>query len=50
MLLKVNQSVDHGFNEPIGLLGDCDRRVERLLGILITVTRTRQGQSLPASD
>ena len=50
MLLKVNQSVDHGFDAPIGLLGDCHRRVERFLGILVTVTRNWRGQPLPPSD
>lgn len=50
MLLKVGQSVDHGFDSPIGLLGDCHRRVEAFLGILVTVTRNWRGQPLPASD
>jgi hemerythrin-like domain-containing protein len=47
MLLKVDQPVDHGFDSPVGLLGDCHRRVERFLGILVAVTREWQGRPLP---
>jgi hemerythrin-like domain-containing protein len=50
MLLKINQSVDHGFDSPIGLLGDCHRRVERFLGILVSITREWQGRPLPPSE
>lgn len=50
MLLKINQSVDHGFDSPIGLLGDCHRRVERFLGILVSITREWHGKPLPPSE
>jgi hypothetical protein len=48
MLLKVGQSVDHGFDWPTGLPGDCHRRVERFLGMLVAVTREWQGRPPPA--
>jgi hemerythrin-like domain-containing protein len=33
----------HGFDQPLGLLSDCHRRIERFLDILIQVTQTRAG-------
>lgn len=37
---------DHGFDEPLGLLTDCHRRIESFLGILLRVARERRGQTL----
>lgn len=50
MLIRVGQSADHGFDEPLGLLSDCHRRIERFLGILVTITGTRKGGQLPPAD
>lgn len=50
MLFKVGQSADHGFDEPLGLLSDCHRRIEQFLGALITIAGARKGSELPAAD
>jgi len=33
-MLKIGQSSDHGFDEPLGLLSDCHRRIEHFLAVL----------------
>ncbi|MCC6320819.1 MAG: hemerythrin domain-containing protein [Phycisphaerales bacterium] len=38
---------DHGFDEPIGLLTDCHRRIERFLDILQRVAREYAGAQRP---
>jgi len=41
-MLKIGQSSDHGFDEPLGLLSDCHRRVEHFLAVLAALAdRTR---------
>jgi hemerythrin-like domain-containing protein len=50
MLVKIGQSADHGFDEPLGLLSDCHRRIEQFLGALITITEARKGQELAPAD
>ncbi len=44
--LKIGQPTDHGFDEPLGLLSDCHRRIERFLGAMLTVTRNLRGGHL----
>jgi hemerythrin-like domain-containing protein len=41
---------DHGFDEPLGLLSDCHRRIERFLGVLNTVCAARAGGALNAAE
>ena len=50
MLLKIGQPADHGFDEPLGLLSDCHRRIERFLHILIALTREVAGGELAATQ
>src|SRR5690606_12809991 len=50
MLIRIGQGTDHGFDQPLGLLSDCHRRIERFLGLLVAVTRTRKGGPLPSAD
>jgi hemerythrin-like domain-containing protein len=38
------------FTDPLGLLGDCHRRIERFLGVLLTLSRTRQGGPLEPAE
>ena len=38
MLLKIGRRPDHGFDEPLGLLGDCHRRIEHFLAVLISIS------------
>jgi len=50
MLLKVGQRPDHTFDEPLGLLSDCHRRIEQFLSVLATIAHTKQGQALSTED
>ncbi len=46
LTLTVGSRPDHGFDEPLGLLSDCHRRIERFLEALATVTRLVRGGHL----
>ncbi len=48
MLISIGRQPDHGFDEPLGLMSDCHRRVEKFLGAMLTVARSERGQ--PLSD
>jgi hemerythrin-like domain-containing protein len=49
MPIQIGQRVDHGFDEPLGLLSDCHRRIEHFLGVLATVvTKAAGGPLTPA--
>src|SRR3954468_24050542 len=36
MPIRIGQPVDHSFDEPLGLLSDCHRRIEHFLHVLLT--------------
>jgi hemerythrin-like domain-containing protein len=38
------------FTNPLGLLGDCHRRIERFLEVLLTLSRTRLGGPLEPAE
>ena len=46
MPIQIGQPVDHGFDEPLGLLSDCHRRIEHFLGVLATVAADGDGGPL----
>jgi hemerythrin-like domain-containing protein len=46
MLIKIGARPDHGFDEPLGLLTDCHRRIERFLAALMLTTSAANGDSL----
>lgn len=50
MLVKIGQPVDHGFDAPLGLLGDCHRRIEHFLRVLVAVADTYRGAELRPPD
>ena len=50
MPLKIGQSADHGFDQPLGLLSDCHRRIEQFLAILTTIAERRSGGPLTGSE
>jgi hemerythrin-like domain-containing protein len=33
--VSIGRKADHGFDEPLGLLSDCHRRIEHFLGVLV---------------
>jgi hemerythrin-like domain-containing protein len=50
MLVNIGAQPDHGFDEPLGLLSDCHRRIERFLKVLLVVSASRQGGELSAEE
>ena len=50
MLLKIGQPLDHGFDQPLGLLSDCHRRIEYFLGVMIAVLRESSAGPLTGSQ
>jgi hemerythrin-like domain-containing protein len=46
MPVQIGQKPDHGFDTPMGLLGDCHRRIEKFLGAMLSVARQHHGGPL----
>jgi hemerythrin-like domain-containing protein len=46
MPIQIGKKPDHGFDEPLGLLSDCHRRIEHFLRVLVAVTRGAAGGPL----
>jgi hemerythrin-like domain-containing protein len=50
MTLRIGQARDHGFDEPLGLLSDCHRRIEHFLRVLTAVTDAAGGGPLTSAQ
>lgn len=50
MTIQIGARPDSGFDDPIGMLKDCHRRIESFLGILSTVAERAQGRSLTGEE
>jgi hemerythrin-like domain-containing protein len=50
MSVQIGTRPDSGFDDPIGMLKDCHRRVERFLRILCQVVGRAQGRGLDAEE
>lgn len=50
MPVMIGAKPDAGFNDPIGMLKDCHRRIEHFLHILHQVCRRAQGRALSAEE
>jgi len=46
MPVTIGAKLDSDFTDPIGLLGDCHRRIERFLGALVSVSEHPAGEAL----
>ena len=46
MAIQIGAKPDSGFDDPIGMLADCHRRVESFLGILCVVVERAQNREL----
>ena len=46
MAVQIGARPDSGFDDPIGMLKDCHRRIESFLGILCVVVNRAQGRGL----
>jgi len=44
--IQIGHEGDHGFEQPLGLLSDCHRRIERFLGAMLVVSREERGRPL----
>jgi hemerythrin-like domain-containing protein len=50
MAVQIGAKPDSGFDDPIGMLMDCHRRIERFLEILVKVARQAQGRALNTEE
>lgn len=50
MTVQIGAKSDAGFDNPIGMLKDCHRRVERFLDVLHQVARRAHGRALTAEE
>lgn len=50
MAIQIGARPDSGFEDPIGMLKDCHRRIESFLGILCVVVDRAQGRSLTGEE
>ena len=46
MPIRIGQRPDHSFDEPLGLLSDCHRRIEQFLYVLVAIERQVAGGPL----
>ena len=50
MGIQIGAKPDSGFDDPIGMLTDCHRRIEHFLNILCVVVERAQGRSLSIEE
>lgn len=50
MAVQIGAKVDAGFDDPIGMLRDCHRRIERFIGLLGLVVRQAEGRALSPEE
>jgi hemerythrin-like domain-containing protein len=50
MAVTIGARREHGFDEPLGLLSDCHRRIEGFLGVMIRVMDRTSGKQLDAEE
>lgn len=50
MAIQIGAKPDSGFDNPLGMLQDCHRRIERFLHILVTVAAQASGRSLNSEE
>lgn len=50
MAIQIGAKPDSGFDDPIGMLVDCHRRIERFLHILCVVAERAAGRALAADE
>jgi hemerythrin-like domain-containing protein len=49
-MIQIGAKPDSGFDDPLGMLKDCHRRIERFLGILCIVAERAQGRGLTEEE
>ena len=48
--IQIGAKPDSGFDDPIGMLKDCHRRIEHFLGVLCLVAEKARGRALEAEE
>ena len=46
MAVKIGATPEHSFEQPLGLLSDCHRRIELFLGVLTRIAEDARGGAL----
>ena len=46
MAVKIGAKPEHSFEQPLGLLSDCHRRIELFLGVLTRISGDARGGAL----
>ncbi len=49
-MINIGDRLSPDFSDPLGLLSDCHRRIERFLNVLITITEQGRGQALATAQ
>lgn len=50
MTIQIGAKPDSGFDDPIGMLIDCHRRIERFLNVLVLVAGRARGRALSSEE
>lgn len=50
MAVQIGAKPDSGFDDPIGMLTDCHRRIERFLHVLVVVAERGEGRALTEDE
>lgn len=50
MGIQIGAKPDAGFNDPLGMLKDCHRRIEQFLGILCVVAERARGRAMTEEE
>lgn len=50
MAVQIGARLDSGFDDPVGMLADCHRRIERFLGVLCRVAERRESGALTGEE
>src|SRR5512138_235631 len=50
MPIQIGKPAEHGFDEPLGLLTDCHRRIERFLSAMVIIAERSRGAAISAAD
>jgi len=50
MVVQIGAQLDSGFDDPIGMLKDCHRRIEQFLRVLVVAAERAQGRELTEEE
>ena len=50
MPIVIGAKGESDFTDPIGMLGDCHRRIERFLNVLVSVAEQARGEAMNAEQ